>query len=79
MTATMSELDYTKYYQDDYKSLLGRKIVSVRAMTKTETRQFGWELREPGAVFFLDDGSWFVPMMDDEGNAPGALAYEGRV
>ena len=79
MTTMMSELDYTKYYRDDYKSLLGRKIVDVRAMTKVEMAQFGWELREPGAVFFFDDGSWFVPMRDDEGNAPGALAYEGRI
>lgn len=72
-------IDYAKYVQQEYKSLLGRTIRSVRPMTEKEMEQFGWEhCQEPGVVFGLDNGNWFIPMMDEEGNGPGALEYTGR-
>jgi len=73
-------VNYTKYYEKEYAKLVGRRIVSVRALTAEETGEFGWEhAREPGAAFFVDNGEWIIPMRDDEGNEPGALMFSGRV
>jgi hypothetical protein len=72
-------VDYTEYYKKEYATLVGRKITGVRALSKMETSNLYWEHhREPGVVFILDDGTYFVPMQDDEGNGPGALLFEGR-
>ena len=65
----------TKYYRGEYKALLGRKIMDVRATFPEEMDNIGWGGREPGAVFILDDGAMFIPMYDEEGNGPGALFW----
>jgi len=67
----------TKYYRGEYKALLGRKIMDVRAMFPEEMDNMGWGGSEPGAVFILDDGAMFIPMEDEEGNGPGALLVDG--
>ena len=71
-------IDYTAYYRKEYVSLVGQMIVDVRAMTPQEQEDFGWEHEEPGAIFRLTNGRWFIPMRDEEGNGPGALLFEGR-
>jgi len=69
---------YTKYYRGEYKALLGRKIMDVRAMFPEETDNMGWDgWNQPGMVFILDDGTMFIPMEDEEGNGPGALLVDG--
>lgn len=50
----------------------GRKIVRVRWMTVEEASDFGLSARP--CVFYLDDGTNFFPMSDDEGNNGGALS-----
>ena len=77
MTTT---IEFAKYVQEEYGTLVGRTIKSVRPMTQGEMREFGWEEEpDPGVVFIFEGGGWFIPMRDDEGNSPGALAYEGRI
>lgn len=72
-------MNWNEYYQKEYKALIGRKIVGVKAMTDGETREFYWDHhRNRGAVFVLDNGDYFIPMEDDEGNGPGALYFPGR-
>jgi hypothetical protein len=70
-------MKYTKYYRGEYKALLGRKIMDVRAMFPEEMDNMWWDGRKPGAVFILDDGAMFIPMEDEEGNGPGALLVDG--
>jgi len=53
------------------KNLLGKKIVSVRYLSKREMEAMGWFKRS--VVIQLDDGSIFFPSSDDEGNDAGAL------
>ena len=53
------------------KLLLGKKIVNVRYMTKEEMAQMGWYVRT--VAFQTEDGLWFFPSRDDEGNDGGAL------
>ena len=52
--------------------LLGKQITEVRYLDKKEAENFMWEYRP--VVFQLDDGTWIIPMCDDEGNNGGALA-----
>lgn len=53
------------------KLLLGKKIVDVRYMSKEEMEDMGWNVRV--VAFQTEDGLWFFPSRDDEGNDGGAL------
>ena len=70
-------MKYTKYYRGEYKALLGRKIMDVRAMFPEEMDNIGWGGHGPGAVFILEGGVLFIPTQDWEGNGPGALLVDG--
>ena len=52
--------------------LLGKQIVEVRYLNNKEAENFMCDDRP--VVFQLDDGTWIIPMCDDEGNNGGALA-----
>lgn len=55
------------------KSLLvGRMIRAVEYVSVEECENMGWSSR-PLAIH-LDDGTWILPMRDDEGNDGGAMA-----
>ena len=54
------------------KLLLGKQITEVRYLDKEEAKKFMWDNRP--VVFQLDDGTWIIPMRDDEGNDGGSLA-----
>lgn len=57
-------------------TLVGRKIVEIRAMTGEELNGEGWEAPQPFfpvTCLILDDGQMLYPAQDDEGNGPGAL------
>jgi len=51
--------------------LLNKKIVNVRYMSEDETEDMGWNVRS--VAFQTEDGLWFFPSRDDEGNDGGAL------
>ena len=51
--------------------LLNKKIVDVRYLTKEEAEDLGWDERV--VAFQTEDGLWFFPSRDDEGNGGGAL------
>ena len=53
------------------KALLGRTIVEVRYLTDIEQKDLGWY--ESTLVIGLDDGTYFWPSRDDEGNDAGSL------
>ena len=53
------------------KLLLGKKIVNVRYLSKEEMDDIGWYVRT--VSFQTEDGLWFFPSRDDEGNDGGAL------
>ena len=53
------------------KHLVGKRIGSVRYMSKEEAKEMGWHSR-PLAIIFTD-GSFIFPSMDDEGNDGGTL------
>ncbi len=56
---------------DISKLLVGKKIVAIRYMDKTEMENHGWS---SGALLIqLDDGTIIYPSCDDEGNGAGAL------
>ena len=62
-------VDWTKRAK---KLLLGKKIVKVEYLPESEAEDMMWSSRP--VVFMLDDGTWIMPMADDEGNNGGALA-----
>ena len=51
--------------------LLNKKIVDVRYLTQEEVDDLGWYERV--VAFQTEDGLWFFPSRDDEGNGGGAL------
>ena len=53
------------------KQLIGKRIVGIRYMTQAEADEYIWHSRP--LIVTLDDGSWFMPSADDEGNDGGAL------
>lgn len=53
------------------KNLLNKKIIDVRVMSISETKNHGWHYRP--IVITLDDGEMIYPSMDDEGNEAGAI------
>lgn len=61
----------TRWTNTARRLLQGKKIVEVRYMTTTEAESMGFYRR--AVVMVLDDGSWFFPAADDEGNDAGAL------
>ena len=64
---TMNEIE--KRWTETAKALEGKTIKTVRYLTEEEAD--GWFSRS--VVIFFDDGSYILPMSDDEGNDAGAL------
>ena len=58
---------------DTQVTLVGRRIVEVRAMSTRELEAEGWPPDETVPVLVLDDGTILFPSRDEEGNGPGAL------
>ena len=64
--------DVEKYWDEVAKGLLlNKKIVNVRYLTEKEAEDLGWYERV--VAFQTEDGLWFFPSRDDEGNGGGAL------
>ena len=63
----------SKWTKSAKNVLLGKKIVKVEYMTKDEAEDMGWSSRP--IAFKLNDGTWVVAQMDDEGNDGGVLTY----
>jgi hypothetical protein len=60
-------------HEDNFKHLVGRKIVNVRRLTPYECVNFGWN-KSP-LVLELDDRTCLIPQTDDEGNEGGAMYH----
>jgi hypothetical protein len=64
--------DIEEYWLDQAKKLLlHKRIVNVRYLTAAEADDMGWDERT--VAFQTQDGLWFFPSRDDEGNGGGAL------
>ena len=60
-----------KWTLDAQALLVGKKVVDVRYMTEAEAEDSMWYSRPIIIVF--DDGTYLIPMADDEGNNGGSL------
>ena len=68
----MNREQLDNYWVDIAKSLLlNKRIVNVRYLTQEEADDMGWSERT--VAFQTQDGLWFFPSRDDEGNGGGAL------
>lgn len=54
-------------------ALLGRHIVDIRPMSRSELAVEGWPADQRVAALVLDNGAILYPSRDDEGNGPGVL------
>lgn len=54
-------------------TLVGKTVVGVRAMTREEMEEEGWDYRGDCTVLIFSDGSRAYASEDPEGNGPGAL------
>jgi hypothetical protein len=68
---TIQERVMNRWEQIARQLLLNKKIVDVRYLTKEEAEDLGWDERV--VAFQTEDGLWFFPSRDDEGNGGGAL------
>ena len=65
--------EYEKEKEREVNDLLkGKRVVSVRYMTKEECKDFYWD--KAGIVIIFEDGSYIIPQSDNEGNNAGALS-----
>jgi len=65
--------EYEKLIEDEArKHLVGKKIDRVFYVDQEQADEAGWFAR--GIVIVLEDGTELVPLSDDEGNGPGAVA-----
>ena len=68
------------YIKQEYGWMVGKTVASVRRLTSQEIEDMGWyeSHSEVPFVVMFTDGTWIVPMRDDEGNGAGTLAYAER-
>ena len=59
----------------NFQFLIGKKVESIRYVTKEEARDWGW-FKRPLIIEFTDQ-TCIIPQSDDEGNDGGALYYIG--
>lgn len=66
----MNELDWRRKIAN---KLVGKTIKDVFYLNPREAEDIGWYSRP--IVLRLDDDTFLIPMMDDEGNDGGAMSY----
>ena len=72
MNVAGKKLSNQELWEEKARKLFeGKKIVSVRYMTKKEAEENDIEARP--LCFKLDDGTIVIPLSDDEGNNGGAF------
>jgi hypothetical protein len=66
------------YIRKEYGEIVGKTVASVRPLRDDELSQFYWGNGHGTVPFvmFFTDGSFVIPMADDEGNGAGTLLYE---
>jgi hypothetical protein len=69
MTKEKKEIE--DFWNKRAKILVGKTIKETRYMTDKEAEEFGW-YKKPLVIVFTD-GTYIIPMMDDEGNDGGSL------
>ena len=70
-----------KYIKDEFGGLVGKTVKEVRPLGEGDLKALYWE-GGYGAVAFVivfTDGSFIIPMMDEEGNGAGALMFEDKL
>ena len=79
MPTTEIQKTEAEYIKNEYGWMVGKTVERVRMLSLEEIEDLGWYPggEVPFAVFFTD-GSYIVPMRDEEGNGPGALLHQGR-
>lgn len=68
-----------EYIDKEYGWLAGKTIKTVRPFTTDEKEIYGWDGSEVPFIIIFTDGSYIIPMSDDEGNGAGALDHPKRV
>lgn len=67
-------MTYEQALKKEFGGLVGRTIVGIRPLKKSELDDLYWEeYGYDGFVVILDDGQAFIPAQDEEGNGPGFL------
>ena len=61
-----------KWIEAIRKSLVGKKVAGITYLTEDQAEENLWCNRP--VVIIFDDGSYIIPLSDDEGNNAGALA-----
>ncbi len=59
-----------------YKQLIGKTIANIEYLSDAECNDLMWH-NKPVAIVFTD-GTFMIPVADDEGNDGGVLWYEGE-
>ena len=60
-----------QFWNKQAKNLEGKVIKEARYMTPKEAEEFGWYSRP--VVIHFTDGTYIIPMQDDEGNDGGSI------
>ena len=71
MSKVSTKDETTNFWNKRAKVLVGKKIKQARYMTEAEAEEFGWYSRP--VVIHFTDGTYIIPMKDDEGNDGGSV------
>jgi hypothetical protein len=68
----------TSYIKGYYAGLVGKTVKEVRPLYAEEIEDLGWDTKDHTVAFavIFTDGSFIIPMRDDEGNGAGTLIFE---
>ena len=59
-----------------FKELNGKTIDRIERLTEAECAEMMW-YKKPVVIVFTD-GSYMIPMTDDEGNDGGSILYQNK-
>lgn len=62
-----------RWVREEFKDLVGAKLVLVRGAYKEELDELAWDEYHPAIVMLFDNGRSLIVSQDEEGNGPGAL------
>lgn len=66
------------YIRGYFAGLVGKTVREVRPLYAEEIEDLGWDTQGSAVAFavIFTDGSFIIPMRDDEGNGAGTLIFE---
>lgn len=70
--------EQARYVAREYAGMIGKTVATVRPLSDAEIEDLSWDIHDHtvAVAIIFTDGSFIIPMRDDEGNGAGTLIFE---